>query len=384
VAFSPDGRRIASGSLDRTANVWDAATGNRLLTLEGHTDAVWSVAFSPDGQRIVTGSEDRTARVWDAATGKPVLLPLRGHSGLICSAAFSPDGGRIITGSCGFTVADLPSSYPGGGDQTAKVWEAIGGRELLGLKGHSTRMWSVSFSSDGQRIVAASCDPTAKVWQAASPQQADAWQQEEATANEHVEMIRRERDILTEQDRVLRAQDPGALRQWLILAPVPFTEPNGTAALDREQMAAEGQLRPRPWQRVRVGDRELTWRQVQLADYLIDFNQLLGETTNWSVAYAVSYVHSEAARNGLLMKVGRDDEARVYINGKEIYRGTGQHTYVADQVVVQGVELNAGLNVVLFKIVNERGGWAGSVRFTDAAGQPVEGIRVTLDPEAKD
>jgi hypothetical protein len=160
-----------------------------------------------------------------------------------------------------------------------------------------------------------------------------------------------------------------------------LAEPNGTVALDQEQIAAEGQLRPHAGRRVRVGDRELTWRQVQLADYLIDFNQLLGETTNSSVAYAVSYVHSEAARRGLLMQVGRDDEAKVYINGKEAYRGTGQHTYVADQDVVQGVELNAGPNVILFKVVNER---AGSIHFTDTAGQPVKGIRVTLDPEAKD
>ena len=108
MAFSPDGQRIVTGSGDQTAKVWEAASGKELLTLKGHSDAIWSVAFSPDGQRIVTGSRDQTAKVWEAASGKE-LLTLKGHSGSIWSVAFSPDGQRIVTGS---------------EDQTAKVWEA--------------------------------------------------------------------------------------------------------------------------------------------------------------------------------------------------------------------------------------------------------------------
>ena len=69
MAFSPDGQRIVTGSADQTAKVWDAASGGELLTLKGHSAAIWSVAFSPDGQRIVTGSWDQTAKVWEVATG---------------------------------------------------------------------------------------------------------------------------------------------------------------------------------------------------------------------------------------------------------------------------------------------------------------------------
>jgi WD40 repeat protein len=107
-AFSPDGKRIVTGGWDKTAKVWDAATGAEVMTLRGHSSIVCSVAFSPDGRRIVTGSYDNTAMVWDAATGAELLM-LKGHSGWVLSAAFSPDGRRMVTVSC---------------DTTAKVWEA--------------------------------------------------------------------------------------------------------------------------------------------------------------------------------------------------------------------------------------------------------------------
>ena len=70
VAFSADGKRIASGSYDRTVRVWDARTGQEALTLKGHADPVTSVAFSADGKRIVSGSTDQTVRVWDAHTAE--------------------------------------------------------------------------------------------------------------------------------------------------------------------------------------------------------------------------------------------------------------------------------------------------------------------------
>jgi Protein kinase domain/WD domain, G-beta repeat len=106
-SFSPDGSRVVTGSLDRTAKVRDAKTGADLLTLKGHTDQVTSASFSPDGSRVVTGGDDNTAKVWDAKSGAEVLT-LKGHTNWVASASFSPDGSRIVTASW---------------DRTAKVWD---------------------------------------------------------------------------------------------------------------------------------------------------------------------------------------------------------------------------------------------------------------------
>ena len=99
-AFSPDGKRIVTASEDKTARLWDAATGKPIgEPLKGHEKAVSSAAFSPDGKRIVTASMDKTARVWDVETGKPIGEPLRGHADALVSAAFSPGGKRVLTTS---------------------------------------------------------------------------------------------------------------------------------------------------------------------------------------------------------------------------------------------------------------------------------------------
>jgi WD40 repeat protein len=107
VAFSPDGKWIVSGGVDKTLKVWDAETGEEMLTLQGHSEIVRSVNFSPDGRRIVSGGADKTIKVWDTETGQE-MLTLRRHSDRVFSVAFSPDGKRIVSGSS---------------DKTVKVWE---------------------------------------------------------------------------------------------------------------------------------------------------------------------------------------------------------------------------------------------------------------------
>ena len=110
VAYSPDGRRIISGSSDKTIRIWDTETGAAVgKPLEGHSEGVYSVTYSPDGRRIISGSRDKMIRIWDAETGAAVGTPLEGHSEAVLSVAYSPNGRHIISGS---------------GDKTIRIWDA--------------------------------------------------------------------------------------------------------------------------------------------------------------------------------------------------------------------------------------------------------------------
>jgi WD40 repeat protein/serine/threonine protein kinase len=155
VAYSPDGRQLASASGDKTVRVWDAASGQQLLTLQGHADEVLGVAYSPDGRRLASASADRTVRVWDAASGRE-LLTLKGHTHRILGVAYSPDGRRLASASA---------------DQTVRVWDGDSGQELLSLQGHTSWVEGVAYSPDGRRLASASLDKTVRVWDAASGQQ---------------------------------------------------------------------------------------------------------------------------------------------------------------------------------------------------------------------
>jgi WD40 repeat protein len=187
VAFSPDGKRLAfgGGTWDDTKNVyvagevkvWEAQTGKQLLTCKGHTGVVYSVAFSPDGKRLAGGSGtweptkkafvDREVKVWDAQTGQE-LLTCKGHTAAVASVVFSPDGKRLASSS------SVPGGYSPFGDPgepgEVLVWDTETGQELLSLKGHSRFVNSVAFSPDGKRLATLSRDNTIKVWDAQTRQ----------------------------------------------------------------------------------------------------------------------------------------------------------------------------------------------------------------------
>src|SRR5438477_9547556 len=125
--------------------VWDARAGQEALTLKGHTGLVLSVAFSADGKRIASGSVDRTVKVWDAHTGQEALT-LKGHTGTVWSVAFSADGKRIASGSGGYEGKGKP--VPGG----VKAWEARAEKDALARKGPTGAVRSVAFLADGRRL----------------------------------------------------------------------------------------------------------------------------------------------------------------------------------------------------------------------------------------
>ena len=183
---------------------------------------------------------------------------------------------------------------------------------------------------------------------------------------------------------VLKRTQPSASANCVprrYVAPIAFaTEQSGEDALDTEQIEGEGRLRPKAGE----GTGELKWQEVAQEDYVIDFSAILGGMRQLSVAYAVCYIQSEVEQRGLQMLVGSDDGAKVYLNGKLIHRYPVGRGFVADQDKGPDIALNAGLNVLVFKVVNEFLDWKGSVRFTDAQGNPVKGITLTLNPDAKD
>ncbi len=151
VSFSPDNKFIACAA-DNEIRIWDSTTGDELMTLRGHEGWVRSVAFSPDGKCIISGGADNTVKVWDTATGENIVT-LRGHGSSVSSVASTPDGKQIVSG---------------GWDNTVKVWDVGAEHESTRFVGHKEKIHSVAFSPDGRRIVSASQDGIVKVWEVES------------------------------------------------------------------------------------------------------------------------------------------------------------------------------------------------------------------------
>lgn len=199
IAFSPNGQILASGSFDQTVKLWDLDTGECLRTLLGHTGAVTSLEFSPKGDRLVTGSYDQSLKIWDIETGQ-CLDTLKKHTNRIWSVAFHPQenlvasGGddhaikvwELQTGNCTKTLQGHSNAIyaiahshqhnilaSGHEDQTIKLWNVdLNDPQNLKsdlqpfriLRGHSDRIFSVTFSPDAKILASASADRTIKLW----------------------------------------------------------------------------------------------------------------------------------------------------------------------------------------------------------------------------
>jgi WD40 repeat protein len=153
VAFSPDGRLLASSN-GHAVPLWDPASGQHLRTLTGEADMVSGVAFSPDGLLLASGSGYNTVWLWDPASGQH-LRTLTGHAGDVNAVAFSPDGRLLASSSW---------------DQTVRLWDPASGQHLRTLTGHERLVGRLAFSPDGRLLASGSYDSTVRLWDPASGQ----------------------------------------------------------------------------------------------------------------------------------------------------------------------------------------------------------------------
>jgi WD40 repeat protein len=151
IAFSPDGRFLATGDDEKSIRVWDPSTGEQIYKLSGHKKPVNAVAFSSNGRWLASASADKTVKLWDLTSGHEVRT-FAGHGNLVSSLAFSPDGRWLVSGSW---------------DKTLKVWDVVTGRELQTLAGNNHAVYSVAFDAGGGWLASGSEDGTIKLWRLA-------------------------------------------------------------------------------------------------------------------------------------------------------------------------------------------------------------------------
>jgi WD40 repeat protein len=189
IAYSPDGTRLVSGSVDRTVRIWDVRNGKMVALLTGHSDYVMSVAYSPNGKYVASGSQDRTVRIWDAEIGTEIAT-FQGHEGWVNSLAFSPCGrylasggdktvrlwdveGRTPLGILGQHVEEVQcvafepdGKFIANGTENGRVhiWDIEKQTSVVVLQGHEGKVWSVAFSPDGHHLASGANDGTVRIW----------------------------------------------------------------------------------------------------------------------------------------------------------------------------------------------------------------------------
>jgi WD40 repeat protein len=158
LAFTPDGRRLLTGSWDHTVRLWDVATGEEVGQQMRHRDLVQSVTVSPDGRTALSGGDDYTARLWDLSSGSPRGTPLR-HPDKVQVTAFGPCGGLLATGTKG---------------RRARLWDVDSGKQVGPPLAHGHEVRSLLFSPDGKFLFSSGWDGAVRRWLAPAPWQGPA------------------------------------------------------------------------------------------------------------------------------------------------------------------------------------------------------------------
>ena len=178
----------------------------------------------------------------------------------------------------------------------------------------------------------------------------------------------------------LKPDAAGYIRDWVMLAPITLPEEVSCADLIvKEQVKDEAALKPKAGDKIKVNDKELTWRNITASTNHFDFNAILKTENDHAAGFMVTYIECEKEMPDVTMAIASNDEGRLYLNGKDVYVFAEARPLELDADKGQ-VTLNKGVNVVVFKIINEQNNWQGALRFLDKAGAPVKDLKIKLSP----
>ncbi len=178
----------------------------------------------------------------------------------------------------------------------------------------------------------------------------------------------------------LKLDSEGYIRNWVMLAPIALSEgESGADAIFKEQIKDEAALQPKAGDKVKIRGKELTWQNITAATNYFDFNATLKTVNDHAAGYMVTYIECDTERPDVIMAVASNDEGRIYFNGVDIYAFSEPRSLMLDADKGK-VTLKKGVNVVVFKIINEQNSWQGAMRLLDKVGNPLKNLRIRSSP----
>lgn len=179
---------------------------------------------------------------------------------------------------------------------------------------------------------------------------------------------------------ILKPDANGYIRDWVMLAPIPLPadRPAGDLVVE-EQIKNEAALQPKAGDVVKVNGKDLTWRNISSSTKHFDFNEVLNSQNDHVAGFMVTYIECDREMRDITMALGSNDQARLYLNGKDIYAYQDARTLELDADKGK-VQLKKGINVIVFKVINELNSWQGAMRFLNKTGAPVTDLKIKLAP----
>lgn len=178
----------------------------------------------------------------------------------------------------------------------------------------------------------------------------------------------------------LKPDSAGYIRDWVMLAPIALPEQEGGAvSVLKEQIKGEAALQPKDGDKIKINGKELAWRNISASTNYFDFNAVLRTNNDHAAGFMVTYIECDKEMPGLTMAVASNDQGRIYFNGVDIYAFSEARPLMLDADKGR-VSLKAGVNVIVFKVINEQNSWQGAMRFLDKLGAPVKDIKIRSAP----